>query len=76
MFDNRLDYIRNIEENCINKMTDLRGMYMALDSLIGSQGDLMKDNRAGQRAVSLARANLEISLQFTIKALCLLGEIK
>jgi hypothetical protein len=75
MHDNRLDYISNIDKGCIDKMTNIRGMFMALDELIGMQGDKMS-SAAGCRAVSLSRTHLEISLQFAIKALCILGEIK
>lgn len=76
MLDIRLDYIDNIRPGAIEKMSNLRQMYIAIDGIIDIQGDKLSDNPAGQRAASLARTYLEISLQYAIKTLCLLGEIK
>lgn len=76
MLDIRLDFIDKIQPGAIEKMTHLRQMFIELDGIICIQADKMKDNPAGQRAASLARTHLEISLQYAIKTLCLLGEIK
>lgn len=76
MLDIRLDFINNIQPGAIEKMTHLRQMYIAIDGIINVQGDKLKDNPAGLRAASLARTHLEISLQYAIKTLCLLGELK
>jgi hypothetical protein len=73
----RLDFIRNIEENAIEMMTDIRNEYLALDMSIQDFEEAYPEisNEAG-RCISIARTNLETSLQYAIKALCLLGEIK
>ena len=76
MLDIRLDFISNIQQGAIDKMTEIRRMYINLDKIISVQADKMLENPAGLRAASLARTHLEISLQYAIKTLCLLGEIK
>ncbi len=80
MLNNRLDFIRNIEENAIEMMTELRREFISLDSIIQDIAEAYPDidngqNPAAARAAALARTHLEIALQFTIKALCLCGEI-
>ena len=79
MRDLRLDWISNIEQPALDLMTDIRAKYIALDQAIQ---DLEKtypqiDNEAvSGRTIALGRTNLETSLQFIIKSLCLAGEIK
>ncbi len=76
--DNRLDFISLIEPNRVNQMSNIRAMYIALDSLIAGQFPDYPQvaNAPAVRAAQLARTNLEISLQYAIKTFCLLGEIK
>ncbi len=77
---NRLDFIDKIDPKFIEKMRNIRGMYMALDNLIAMQFpdypvlQVKGQTAAAFRSAELARTNLEISLQYTIKTLCLLGE--
>lgn len=79
---NRLDFIENIDPIFIQKMKDIRAMYMALDELIAMQFPdypLVQDigqSTAAIRAAQMARDNLEASLQYAIKTFCLLGEQK
>ena len=74
----RLDFISNIHPDGIAIMTDMRKLYMSLDDILIHQSknpDRPLDG-AGNRALALARTNLEISLQYAIKTLCLQYEIK
>lgn len=73
--DIRLDFIEKIEPDAINRMTELRQKFIALDKELQVINDQQPDP-AGVRAISCARTNLEIALQFAIKSLCILGEIK
>lgn len=76
MLDIRLDFISDIQPGAIEKMKEIRGMYIALDDIIKIQGEKCEtdEKAAGVRAASLARTHLEIALQYSIKTLCLLGE--
>jgi hypothetical protein len=75
--DNRLDFITNIHPDYIQKMTDTRAMFIALDELLRMQIKDDSTNKAeASRTASIARTHLEIACQFTIKTFCLLGEIK
>lgn len=74
--DIRLDFIRNIEPQAIARMTELRKTFIALDEQLKAINDEMNGESAGLRACALARTNLEIALQYTIKSVCILGEIK
>lgn len=79
--NNRLDFIKHIEDDAIEMMEDIRAMFINLDEKIVDFEEAYPDisngqNYAAARAASLARTHLEIALQFTIKALCLCGEMK
>jgi hypothetical protein len=81
MLDNRLDFINNIEATATHMMTEFRHDFIALDGCIVDLESYYPDisngnNRAAERTIELARTHLEIALQFTIKALCILGEKK
>ncbi len=72
--DIRLDFIRNINQTEIERMTEIRKKFIALDDELKLITDQLFDKAAGQRVVALARTNLEIACQFAIKSLCILGE--
>lgn len=75
--DNRLDFITNIDSDFIEEMTDIRKEFIKLDHKLQEYGDHENVQESGAgRTLALARTNLEIALQFTIKSLCLLGEVK
>lgn len=76
MIDNRLDFISDIKPGAIDKMKNIRKMYIALDEIIQIQEVKCEQEniKAGVRTAELARMNLETSLQYAIKTLCLLGE--
>jgi hypothetical protein len=82
--DNRLDFISNIDPRYIDRMTTFRTLYQNLDELIRLEfnEDIVYPNEDAVypteafRTAALARTNLETSLQYAIKTLCLLGEIK
>jgi hypothetical protein len=75
--DLRLDFINNIENDYIEIMTELRLKFIALDDNLREISNSSNSNRDGVgRCLSLARTNIEIALQYSIKALCLMGEIK
>ena len=77
MQNNRLDFIKNIDEEAINAMKRARELYIELDNFLQDLEDMPEYSSSGAaRTVSIARTNLEISLQFAIKSLCLVGEIK
>lgn len=78
MLDNRLDFISDIQPGAIEKMKEIREMFIALDKIITIQGEKCQSENiaAGVRTASLSRTHLETSLQFAIKTLCLLGETK
>ena len=75
--DNRLDFITNIEQEKIESMRAVRLQFIWLDEALRI---ISKDDTAQRegvlRCLSLARTNIETALQQTIKALCLMGEIK
>jgi hypothetical protein len=73
--DNRLDFISNIEPEFIGMMTGARADFIKMDDELRKLSDLAEGQRDGvNRCISLARTNIEIALQYTIKALCLMGE--
>lgn len=74
--DIRLDYIKNIDQVQIECITKIRKLYMSLDDELKIISDQLANKPAGARAAALARTNLEIACQFSIKSLCLLGEIE
>ena len=79
MLDIRLDFISNITPNAIEAMTLLRKLYIDMDLDLQNIEDIGCDEEnksASLRCIAMARTNLEISLQYAIKALCLAGEIK
>lgn len=76
MKDNRLDFINNIKKEYIQRMTEIRKKFIDLDKEIGLMEDDPNASAASLRTIALARTNIEIACQFTIKSLCLLGENK
>jgi hypothetical protein len=74
----RLDFISNIENDYLTRMAELRAMYIDLDLAIQElEDDENFEHESGaMRTISLARTHLETSLQYAIKSLCLIGEIK
>lgn len=84
MLDIRLDYIEKISLEAVETMKCIRKDYIAMDKKLALMGDdafdlewLSKEQRQSiQRTVALARTNLEMSLQYAIKSLAQLGEIK
>ncbi len=78
MNNNRLDFISNIRSDYLEKMREIRAAYIQLDVLLQ---DFVDDDNydadcGAPRTIALARTNLEISLQYAIKSLCLIGEIR
>lgn len=75
--DNRLDFISNIEQDKIDIMSVIRQQFIMLDDALRTISKYDGADRDGVlRCLSLARTNIETALQQTIKALCLIGEIK
>ncbi|QHJ76053.1 MAG: hypothetical protein [Bacteriophage sp.] len=72
--DIRLDFISNIDPEVVDEMTALRSQFIMLDQKLQKITDDMNGDSAGLRAIALARTNLEISLQYAIKSLCIQGE--
>lgn len=71
--NNRLDFISSFEDGAIEKMTEMRVKFMALDEELRVLANQKLPAAAG-RTLALARTNLEMSLQYAIKSLCLLHE--
>ncbi len=76
--DIRLDFIKDIRNEYIDKMTEIRKGFIAVDNLLQGIADEANEqkNAAASRTVALARTFNEQSCQSTIKSLCILGEIK
>jgi len=75
--DIRLDYITKIDQQFLDMMTELRKEFIALDSKLRIMSSLEPAEREGvARCLSLARTNIETACQYSIKALCLMGELK
>ena len=74
--DKRLDYISDFEEGAVEKMNSLRLSYIMLDSNLQNIVEQEEVSSAALRSLSIARTNLETSLQYAIKCLCLVNEIK
>lgn len=76
--DIRLDFIGKIAQNYVDKMKEIRQMYIDIDEKLCELADQAvadKSNAAG-RTAALARTFNEQACQSTVKTLCLLGEIK
>lgn len=76
MLDIRLEGIKKVRQSAIEKIDNLKKMFVQIDGIICTQAEKMKDNPAGLRAASLARTHLEIASMYTSKTLAILGEIK
>ena len=79
MQDIRLDFISDIRPEMIKAMTVVRRMFLDLDSELQcfDEFNCHEENvGAAMRSVSIARTHIETSLQYAIKALCLIGENK
>ena len=77
--DNRLDFISNIDEEGIQLMTDMRKCYIVIDEALRDfavDGEHPPLIPSSNRTLALARTNLEISLQYAIKTLCIMYEKK
>ena len=75
--DNHLEFINKIDPQFIDMMTELRKEFIALDTKLRVMGSLLPAEREGvARCLSLARTNIETGLQYGIKALCIMGEVK
>jgi len=75
--DNRLDAIKNISDDYLAMMENLRKDFIALDTrlrILGGLDDFKKEGAA--RCIALARTNLEHASMCTNKAICLMGENK
>jgi hypothetical protein len=77
MQDLRLDFITDIDQRYIDMMTSARKEFIRLDQELQVMGDMENAGETGAaRCVSIARTHMETALQYTIKALCLMGENK
>ncbi len=76
--DIRLDFITEIDPFYIEKMTDLRKGFIAVDELLKSLADEANEKglHAASRTIALARTANEAACQSAIKSLCILGEKK
>lgn len=75
--DNRLDFITGITPEFINMMTGARADFIKMDNELRALSAMPEAEKDGvNRLISLARTNIEIACMYTIKALCLMGEVK
>ena len=76
--DIRLDFISNIDPAYIEKMTEIRKGFIAVDNLLQGIANEAeeKGDFSAERCIALARVFNEQALQATIKSLCILGEMK
>lgn len=76
--DNRLDFISNIDLGMIEKMKEVRKEFISLDERIKEIAETSEEFNVPSaiRSASVARTHLESALMYTIKSMCLLGEIE
>ncbi len=67
--DNRLDFISKFEDGAVEKMTEIRAKFMALDEELKQLSDGITP--PGARVFAIARTNIESALHYAIKGLCL-----
>ena len=72
MIDNRLEYIGNLKDGVIEKMSHYRKLFIALDNELIKLGE----DQVGHRQLAIARTNLESSLMYAIKTIAIAGEKK
>lgn len=75
--DNRLDFISNLKDGTVEKMTALRKKFIDLDNELKDlllDQKLDENNPALNRCVALARTHIEEALMYAIKSLCLKHE--
>jgi hypothetical protein len=78
VLDIRLDFITKIDPAYIEKMTEIRKGFIAVDELLKSIANEAHEKclHAASRTIALARTANESACQSAIKSLCILGEIK
>ena len=75
--DIRLDFINNIDPQFIDMMTVMRAEFIGMDNKLRIMGGLEAADKPGvARCMALARTHLETALQYGIKSLCIMGEVK
>ena len=74
--DIRLDFISNIGQEYIDRMSAIRAKFIEIDNELKAMADEALNNPAGARCVALARTHNEQACQSAIKSLCILGENK
>jgi hypothetical protein len=76
--DIRLDFVSKLDPVYIEKMTEIRKGFIAVDDLLRGMADeaIGNANEAAKRTIDLARTFNEQACQSTNKSLCLLGEVK
>lgn len=76
--DIRLDFVNEINPAYIEKTREIRKGFIAVEDLLKGIADEASEqkNAAAARTIALARTFNEQACQYTIKSLCLLGEIK
>jgi hypothetical protein len=75
--DIRLDFISEIEQSHIDMMTKIRKQFILLDNELRTISTLKGADREGaSRCLSIARTKIETACQYTIKSLCVMGEVK
>lgn len=78
LLDIRLDFINNIDQVGIDLMIEIRKAYIQMDECIVhlASNPSRPLDEAARRSLALARTNLETSLQYAIKTLCIQFENK
>ncbi len=74
--DIRLDFINNISQAHIDRMSAIRLKFIEIDNELKAMADEALNEPAAARCVALARTNNEAACQSAIKSLCILGENK
>lgn len=72
MVDNRLDYIGKFKDGTVEKMSEMRKLFIALDNELVKLGD----DQHGHRNLAIARTNIEQACMNAIKVIALQGEDK
>lgn len=74
--DNRLTPVAAVDEDFARMIIKCRSDYEHIDSNLRDLSALVEADKEGvMRCISTARTHLEMASMYTVKALCLMGEI-
>ena len=72
--DNRIDYMSSFKTEAYELMNNIRKDYIALDDTLRKIAEETTIDASAIRVLSISRTNLEASLQYAIKFICITHE--